>query len=79
MAVQKTEIKVWSVNSPGVCITSSKTKFKAVWKRQTTLKNDEDKVSYDVVWLEICLTVNETINQEAFMQENVYSYSLYIV
>lgn len=79
MVVQTTEMNVQSADSSGVWITSSKTKFKVVWKRQTILRNDEEKVSYDVAWLEICLTANETINQEAFMQENIYSYSLNIV
>lgn len=78
MAVQTTEINVLSIDSLGIWITSSKTKFKAVQKRQTNL-NDEEKVSYDVAWLEIHRTLNETINQEAFMQENIYKYSLHIV
>lgn len=69
----------WSIDSFGVWITSSKKKFKALQKRQTNLRNDEEKVSHDVAWLAIYLTLNETTNQEASMQENIYKYSPHIV
>lgn len=47
--------------------------------KETNLRNDEEKVSYDVAWLAIYLTLNETTNQEASMQENIYKHSPHIV